>query len=92
MSKQYSIAEARRNLPTVVDQAEAGTEVELTRRGKAVAVMISVDEYARLKTKRLTFGEAFQAFRAAFPDGSRDIGPEYFKTLRDQGEGRGVDV
>ena len=36
MSKRYSIADARRNLPSLVDEAESGAEVELTRRGKAV--------------------------------------------------------
>jgi antitoxin Phd len=92
VSKQYSIAEARRNLPTVVDQAEAGAEVELTRRGKAVAVVISVEEYQRLKSNRPGFGDAFRAFREAFPQPSPGIGPKYFKTLRDRSKGRDVDL
>ena len=44
MAKRYSIAEARSNLPTIVDQVEAGQEIELTRRGKAVAVVLSLRE------------------------------------------------
>ena len=48
VSKRYSIAEARSNLPSIVDQAEAGHEIELTRRGKPVAVLVSLRELQRL--------------------------------------------
>src|SRR5436190_1652908 len=41
MPKKYSSAEARSNLPSLVDMADAGDEVELTRHGDAVAVIIS---------------------------------------------------
>lgn len=92
MSKQYSIADARKKLPTVIDEAEAGAEVELTRRGKPVAVVISVEEYQRLKTKRVAFGEAYARFRIAYPSGTGGIGPEYFAGLRDRGPGRPIDL
>ena len=92
MSKQYSIADARKKLPTVIDEAEAGAEVELTRRGKPVAVVISVDEYQRLKTKRVAFGEAYARFRIAYPAGTANIGREYFEGLRDRGPGRTIDL
>lgn len=49
-------------LPTIVDQAEAGQDIELTRRGIAVAVVISLREYARLRGERPPFGEAYQRF------------------------------
>jgi prevent-host-death family protein len=92
MSKQYSIAEARRSLPTVVDEAESGGEVELTRRGRPVAVVISVEEYERLKSRRATFGEAYGEFREAFPEGTDGIGPGYFRSVRERGRGRVVDL
>ena len=62
MAKRYSIAEARSNLPTIVDQVEAGQEIELTRRGKAVAVVVSLREFARLRGERVPFGDAYQRF------------------------------
>lgn len=62
MAKRYSIAEARSNLPTIVDQAEAGQEIELTRRGKAVAVVVSLREFARLRGERAPFGDAYRRF------------------------------
>lgn len=64
MAKRYSIADARANLPTIVDQAQAGQEIELTRRGVAVAVVISLREFARLRGTRAPFGEAYKRFLA----------------------------
>ena len=92
MSKQYSIADARRNLPTVVDEAESGAEVQLTRRGRPVAVVVSIEEYDRLKAHRTTFGEAYDAFRKKFPEGGEGISAEYFRALRERGRGREVDL
>lgn len=92
MAKQDSIADARRNLPTVVDEAESGAEVRLTRHGRAVAVAVLIEEYDRLKTHRTTFGEAYDAFRKKFPDGGEGISPRYFRALRERGRGREVDL
>ena len=64
MAKQYSIAEARASLPTIVKQAEAGQEIELTRRGKAIAVVISLREFSRLRGARAPFGEVYKQFLA----------------------------
>jgi prevent-host-death family protein len=92
MSKRYSIAEARRNLPTLVNEAESGSEVQLTRRGRPVAVVVSVEEYERLKAPRSSFAEAYQAFRAKFPAGPGGVSPRYFRGLRDRGRGRRIDL
>jgi len=37
---EYSIADAKNNLPKLVDRALAGEEVRITRRGKTVARLI----------------------------------------------------
>lgn len=92
MSKQYSIADARRNLPSLVDEAEAGAEVRLTRRGRAVAVVVSVGEYERLKANHVGFSEAYQTFRKHFPGDGSGLGPRYFRSLRDRGVGRKVSI
>ena len=90
MSNQYSIADARRNLPSLVDAAEAGAEVRLTRRGRAVAVVVSVEEYERLKANRVGFSQAYAAFRKQFPPDGEGLGPRYFRSLRDRSVGRKV--
>lgn len=92
MSKQYSIADARRNLPTLVDEAESGSEVQLTRRGRAVAVVVSIQEYERLKAHQTTFAEAYEVFREKYPEGRAGISPGYFRSIRDRGRGREVDL
>jgi antitoxin Phd len=92
MSKQSSIADARRNLPTLVDEAEAGSEVQLTRRGRAVAVLVSIEEYERLKSHRMTFAEAYEAFRRKFPVAREGISSRYFRSVRERGRGREVDL
>ena len=62
MSHRYSIAEARSRLPTIVDEAEAGSEIELTRRGQPVAVVVSCHVFERLRGRRRHFGDAYRAF------------------------------
>src|SRR5689334_21625601 len=92
MPKQYSIADARRNLPTVVDEAESGSEVQLTRQGRAVAVVISIEEYEGLKARQTTFAEAYGVFRKKFPEGREGVSPRYFRAIRERGRGREVDL
>ena len=45
MSKSYYIAEARHDLAAVVHQLEQQSHIQLTRRGKPVAMLLSVCEY-----------------------------------------------
>jgi prevent-host-death family protein len=90
MSKRYSIAEARRNLPALVDEAQAGREVELTRRGRPVAVVVSVDQYARLTRGGEGFADAYSKFRESFPEGRGGVPRRFLRSLRDRGAGRKV--
>lgn len=45
---QYSIAEARDRFTQLVHKVEAGDTVEVTRRGRRVAVLVSAEAYDRL--------------------------------------------
>lgn len=92
MTRQYSIARARDNLPGIVHEVEHGAEVELTRRGKPVAVVLSIQEYRRLKAGKVGFAEAYAAFRRDADLESLGITPEYFDSLRDRSPGRPVDL
>ena len=92
MLKQYSIADARKNLPAVIDEAQAGSEVQLTRRGQPVAVLVSVDEFERMKSARAPFAETYREFRRRFPEGRAGLGAAYFRRLRERGDGRKVDL
>lgn len=46
---ETSIAEAKTQLTSLIQAAERGEAVHITRRGKPVAVLLSEDEYARLR-------------------------------------------
>lgn len=87
MSKQYSIAEARDNLASVVHEAEKGERVELTRRGRPVAVLISLDDYNQLSTPRRSFWEAYEEFRRKH-EGSDIETADVFADVRDPSPGR----
>jgi len=87
--KQYSIAHARAHLPAIVNEAAAGDDIELTRRGKPVAVVISRQRYSRLSSTRPHFSDAYRAFREHFA--ASDL-PESFDVERDPSGGRAVDL
>lgn len=90
MPRTYSIAEARSNLPTIVDQAEAGLEIELTRRGKPVAVVVSFWRFERLQAGRPRFSEVYKKFLKQHS--LREVGLEddFFASAREKGAGREV--
>jgi prevent-host-death family protein len=92
MAQRYAIAEARANLPTLIDEVEAGAAVELTRRGKVVAVMISVAEYQRLRSRRASFQEAYQQFLKKHSLEEIGLEPDFARQLRDRSAGRKVDL
>lgn len=92
MPKRYSIAEARSNLPAIVDQVESGQEIELTRRGKPVAVVVSLRELERLRNERPRFSDAYRKFLEAhsLPEvGSED---DVFAAARSRDPGRKVSL
>jgi prevent-host-death family protein len=92
MPRHYSIAEARSHLSTIVDQAQAGQEIELTRRGKPVAVVVSVSEFARLRAERPRFTDTYERFLAVHV--LREVGVDsgYFTASRDLDAGRSIEL
>ncbi|HYM62659.1 MAG TPA: type II toxin-antitoxin system Phd/YefM family antitoxin [Thermoanaerobaculia bacterium] len=90
MAKQYSIAEARAKLPAVVDEARSGRTIELTRRGKPVAVVISLQELRRLRGEPAGFSARYKEFLKKHPLAEVGLEPGFFDALRDRGEGRKV--
>ena len=62
MAEQYSIAEARRLLPTLVREVETGNAVELTRRGTFVAILVGRRAYELLVAGREGFANSYASF------------------------------
>jgi prevent-host-death family protein len=90
MSKRYSIAEARSSLPSIVDDAEAGIDIELTRRGKPVAAIVSLKELARLHHNRTSFSSAYQTFLKQHSLHELGLTRDFFDSCRDRGDARKV--
>jgi prevent-host-death family protein len=88
MTLRYSITEARASLPSIVDQAEAGQAVELMRRGKPVAVVVSFQQFERLRGDRRQFGEAYKAFLEKHSLAEAGVGAGFAVSVRDKGPGR----
>lgn len=86
MSKSYSIAEAKAQLPSLVRQVEESGPVEITRRGKPVAVVLSLEEYRRISSRRLTLAEVGIQYRARV--GDEDLTEGVWDDVRDKDPGR----
>jgi len=94
---QYSIAEARKRLAEIVDDAIEGEPARITRRGRDVAVVVSAAEYDRLRSGKKTFAEAYAAYRAEYPEGvtqgdDDQLTPEFWDSLRDRSPGPDVNL
>lgn len=92
MSQRYSIAEARSRLPAIVDQAESGAEVELTRRGRPVAVVVSRAQLERLRGARSHFGDAYRKFIERYALNDVGVDADFASSTRDRGVGRKVSL
>ena len=85
-----SIADAKNTLTRLIHQAEQGEAVRITRRGKPVAVLLSEDEYERLKAnaQEKNFWQALQEWRAQASFDWPELTPEEVGSWRDRSPGR----
>ena len=90
--RSYSLAEARDNLTAIVRDVEKTAAVELTRRGKPVAVILSIDEYRRLASPVESFLSALGRFREQVDVAALALGPELFEDVRETDTGREPDL
>jgi PTS system cellobiose-specific IIB component len=88
VAKRYSIAEARNGLTGIVHEVERGGQVEITRRGKRVAVLVSTAEYGRLTGGKRDLWEAIEKWRESVDwDVLGDI-DDVWVDVRDRSPGR----
>jgi len=73
MAKQVTIADARDQLSAHVRSAEHGTPVVITRRGRAVAVIVAADDYEQLERLRAAGPQAGLAGLAGGWEGAEDL-------------------
>lgn len=90
MPRSCSVAETRDQLPRLLRAVEKGERVEITRRGRPVAVVVSAAEYERLRSARRPFREVYEEWRASLKSDA-DLPPDFFRSLRDRSPGRDVE-
>ena len=89
MHDQHSIAEARRNLPRLIHEAELGKTVRLTRHGKPVAVIIAMRTFERMVAGRRSFVNAYEEFTTSVDLSDLAFDPaELLEGVRDTKPGR----
>jgi antitoxin Phd len=90
VENQFTISQAKNKLPAIVHAVEKGPSVQLTRRGRPVAVLLSINEYRALQKKSAGFWNALQVFR----EKNKNVGisDQDIESLRDRSPGREVDL
>ena len=92
--RQYSIAELNSALAAIIRRVEKKGPVQITRRGKPIAILISLDEYQQLQTQtpRRNLWDAIQTWRAENDVAALNINPdEIWGDIRDKSPGREID-
>jgi prevent-host-death family protein len=92
VDEQYTIAEAKNKLPSIIHAVEKGAPVKLTRHGRPVAVLLSIDQYDKLSRKRGGYWRALNSFRKLMEKENVLVSDEDFKGLRDDSPGREIDL
>ena len=87
--QSFSIADARAQLPKIIHAVETGDVTQLTRRGKPVAILLSLKEYEAL----LSYGkgglvQALNAFQALQLTDVEDVTDDTVDSWRDKTTGR----
>lgn len=90
MKRLYSIAAARAKLAGIIDEVESGEDVEIVRRGKKVAVLVSPARYARMSGTKTAFGDAYDAFMKNRNPKSFGVESGFIEGTRDRSPGRRV--
>jgi len=92
MKTEYSVAEARDQLARLLRVIEAGDHVHITRRGKKIAVLLSVREFDQLQERSVGFMAALAAFRKGKHGRTAVVDDSFLDGLRDEGTGREVEL
>ena len=57
MTRKVSVAEAKNNLPSIIHEVERGTNVEITRHGKSVVIVVATKAFQRISEKKKGSGK-----------------------------------
>lgn len=90
MKRSYSVAATRAKLAEIIDEVVSGEDVEIVRRGKRVAILVSPVRYARMSGERPGFGELYATFMRKHDPHAFGVDEDFAADLRDRSMGRPV--
>ncbi len=80
--KKVSVATARSSLPALLDEVSAGGVVEISRRGKAIALLVAVSSEPDASA---SYRARLRSFRLKHPS-KEAMSSAFFAELRDRSE------
>ena len=89
---KVSVAEARQHFARLIERAQQGKTIEITRRGEPVAVLLSASEYSAITGERPSFIDAMSQVRERLGVDELGIGDAEFEGLREESPGREVSL
>ena len=92
MEKIFSIAKAKDKLPSIIHEVEDGASVRLTRYGRPVAIIMSIEEYEQSVVRENDFWDELMSFRNSLKKSGIMISDSDFEDLRDCSAGRDPEV
>jgi prevent-host-death family protein len=92
MTRRYSVAEARSHLPGILHDVEGGAQVEITRRGEPVAVLLSAADYRQLARGGPSFRQAYAQWRQTVDLQRIGLSRREIAAVRDRSPGRPVKI
>jgi prevent-host-death family protein len=81
MQKEFSIAEAKDKLLSIIHTLEVGPPVKMTRHGKPVAVLLSIQDYEKLSRKKEGSWKALKTFRQGLEKEGLEISDHDFSAV-----------
>lgn len=91
MKSQLSISEVKNRLTAIIHDIENGGQVQVTRHGRTVAVLMSVYEYEDLMGKKEGLWEKYLTFRNHISESRLELDDSVFDAVRDRLPGRDVE-
>jgi cellobiose PTS system EIIB component len=91
MSLQYSVEQIPQSLEQILQDIQQGESIQIVRNGQQVAVILSNQEYDRLRRPSSDFWSSLEKFREDHDIVNADIDPdEIFANVRDRSPVREV--
>lgn len=94
--QKMALYEVKNQLSRVIQNAENGEIIELTRHGKPAAIIIGVEQFTEMKSQKPNFKSSYRRFRDKWftcsAEWEEDDFVNLFENIRDRSSGRKVDL